>query len=85
MHPYFLFLLISDSLIYDEADDSSKTGASISNIGSPNVLPSSLFIAVLQEIGRRCESKVLCLSPTLVFFFSSLLVSYFLHLFLACR
>lgn len=43
---------------YSSADDSSKTGASISSIGSPNVFPSSLFIAVLQEIGRRCESKV---------------------------
>ncbi|XP_020276215.1 RNA polymerase II C-terminal domain phosphatase-like 2 isoform X3 [Asparagus officinalis] len=39
------------------ADDSSQNGASVNNIGSSNMFP-SLFVAVLQEIGRRCESKV---------------------------
>ncbi|KAJ6822252.1 RNA polymerase II C-terminal domain phosphatase-like 2 isoform X1 [Iris pallida] len=39
-------------------DDPPLNGSSLNNNGSSSLLPSSLFISVLQEIGRRCDSKV---------------------------
>lgn len=39
-------------------DDPPVNGSSLNNNGSSSLLPSSLFISVLQEIGRRCDSKV---------------------------
>ncbi|KAJ6835788.1 RNA polymerase II C-terminal domain phosphatase-like 2 isoform X1 [Iris pallida] len=39
-------------------DESALNGTFFNNNGSSSPLPSSLFISVLQEIGRRCDSKV---------------------------